>query len=69
MSTEIDCAATKIVVGDSLGAALDDLERLKTKSQIMEAQLMNCVPGLAELASNMSDDIDVVVQRLTAPRN
>ncbi|MFC1759383.1 hypothetical protein ACFL2H_11560 [Planctomycetota bacterium] len=67
MTLNANCIDTeKVACIHSLGAALEHLERLKTMTHIMEAQLLNRAPGLAELASNMSDEIDGVVDRITA---
>ena len=63
MTTKLSCAGS-----GTLECAIEHLERLKTMTQIMEAQLLDRVPGLAELASNMSDEIDGVVDQINANR-
>ena len=40
------------------------LEWLKMMACILEAQLVDVEPSLAELASNMSDEIDAVVAQI-----
>jgi hypothetical protein len=54
---------------DLLECAVEQLERLKTMTCIMEAQLNEREPKLAELASNMADEIDGVVDRIEAIRD
>ena len=67
MSTEIEhIRIEKIECCDSIVGVLEHLERLKTMTHIMEAQLMEGMPVLAELASNMADEIDGIVDRIHA---
>ena len=67
MSTEIEhMGIEKIECGESIVGVLEHLERLKTMTHIMEAQLMEGMPVLAELASNMADEIDGIVDRIHA---
>ena len=67
MSTKIEhIEIENVESGDSLDGVLEHLERLKTMTHIMEAQLMEGMPVLAELASNMADEIDGIVDRIHA---
>lgn len=54
---------------DILESAIEHLERLKTMTCIMEAQLLDREPVLAELASNMVDEIDGVMDRIEVVRD
>lgn len=51
---------------DLIACAVEHLERLKTMTCIMEAQLIDREPSLAELASNIADEIDGVVDLIEA---
>ncbi len=42
---------------------IERLERVKLMASILEAQLIEKEPSLGDLASNMSDEIDAIVER------
>ncbi|MCA9216671.1 MAG: hypothetical protein KDB27_26560 [Planctomycetales bacterium] len=50
--------------GSELDKTLERLQRLKTMTRVLEAQLQHREPGLAVLASDMSDEIDGVAEGL-----
>lgn len=67
MNTEIEhIGIENVACGNSREGVLERLERLKTMAHIMEAQLVDRMPVLAELASNLADEIDGIADRIHA---